>query len=57
MVEIFGMWCPWLDLTVVKDDLTRDLLVNVLHVVPIDAILEIQLVLRATTLYSVKSCP
>ena len=57
MVEIFGVRCPRLNLTVVKDDLTRDLLVNVLHVVPIDAILEIQLVLRATTLYSVKSCP
>ena len=57
MVEIFGMWCPWLDLTVVKDDLTRNLLVNVLHVVPIDAILEIHLVLRAAAFYSVKSRP
>lgn len=55
MVEIFGVWCPWLDLTVVKDDLTRDLLVNVLYVVPIDAILEIQLVLRAAAFYPVKS--
>ena len=57
MVEIFGMWCPWFDLTVVKHDLTRDLLVDVLNVVPIDAILEIQLVYWATPLYLVKLLP
>ena len=57
MVEIFGMWCSWLDLTVVKDDITRDLLVNVLHVVPIDAILKIQLVYWAAALYPVEFFP
>lgn len=51
------MWLARLHFWRVKYDLTRDFLINMLHVVPVDAIDEFELVFGPAALNSVQFAP